>query len=332
MDLNYSKTIFVNLKVDFVDDEDKIHSLLFNIYNSKLARRWANLVLRNQKNSDAKLNFTFINSTSTNKIIEDLNICITNINQVYDKSIKLNKFVDKLTTQETNDLHEEFEIYGNRINYLKNQQSKAPPEKIYWTEELHNNFLRLNDLIHLYEEAVNNKNSKFLNMSVLYDYYPQEHFQPIQESDKIWLRDKFAWGGVYLGYNTLGKDWLKVISDNDLEVINREQVRPQERFSAETWINFGPDFNDYYSGIELENWINKLPPDLRKKVPIDNLNKFCFGRFKIGELITDTSYFKKYDLDQGNWELPNTQTKLNWNRNVFSRFISIKNIKIIERE
>jgi hypothetical protein len=331
MNLPY-KTITSKLRIEFIDNKDNSHFLSFNIYNSKLARRWSNLILRNQVNNNAKLNVTFINSADVNKIIADLNVCITNINQVYDKPIKLNESIDKLSIQETNNLHEEFENYGDRIDYLKNQQSKAPPEKIYWTEDLHNNFLRLNELIHLYEEAINFENTSLPNMSVLYDYYPQEHFQPIQESDKIWLRHNLTWGGVYLGYNTLGKDWLKVVLDNDLDVILRDQVKPQERFSAETWINFGPDSNDYYTGIKIENWLSKLDPALRKKVPIDNLNKFCFGRFKIGELLTDTEYFKKYDPDQGNWQLPNTQSKLLWNRNIFSSFVSINSIKLMNNE
>jgi len=320
------------LKIEFISRTGEMHPLYFNIYDSKLARRWINIFLKNQVNENKKLTYRFTNTTYKNidRVRQDLYDCVIKINNIYDSKLPWFDNKGELSEFELNALHEEFEKYGDRINYLVELQSKAALGEVFWTKELHENFLKLNELIHLHEDVVKSNNNPFPNMAVLVDYYPQDTFQPILESDKIWLQRDFKWGGLYLGYNTLGKDWLKVNADNDLEVIERDQVRPQERFSAETWINFGPDCSDYHRGLHIEKWLADMPYELRKKVPIDNLNKFCFGRFKIGQLITNYKYFMDFDPDQRNWQVPNSDTKLAWNDQIFTSFESIRYMEIMD--
>ena len=46
------------------------------------------------------------------------------------------------------------------------------------------------------------------------------------------------WGWLYLGYNTLGKNWMSVSFDDDVDAVERNQIRPQRRFAAELFMNF----------------------------------------------------------------------------------------------
>lgn len=312
------------LQLHFLDNQEQKHIINFFIYNSKLAKRWIAITRKNQAISEKHISERFSNVSYTQRtgVRARLNSCLTRINEIYDEQLPLYPEIENLTTPELNYLHEQFERYGDRYRELMEN-------KTHWTPELHEDFLQLNELIHLHEDINLSASQKFPSMSLLYDYYPQEIHEPIMESDKIWLTSQFKWGHVYLGYNTLGKDWIKVMMDNDLEVVEREQVRPQQRFAAETWINFGPEDNGWYSFYLLEKWIDGLPEELKSKVPSDNLNELTFGRFRIGEVIID-DYFLKYNPDPIQWKLPDSRAKLDWNNNVFSTFVKLTDVRIYE--
>jgi hypothetical protein len=311
------------LQLHFLDNLDKKHIINFFIYNSNLAKRWIELTKKNQAIPEKSISAKFSNVSPTQiaSVRKRLIDCITRINEVYDEQLPLYSDVETLRTSELNYLHEQFELYGDRYE-------KLMAEKTYWTQELHENFLQLNELIHLHEDVNLSASQKFPSMSLLYDYYLQGLHEPILESDKIWLSNQFDWGQVYLGYNTLGKDWMKVMADNDLAVIEREQVRPQRRFAAETWINFGPYSGDYALTI-FERWLNDLPESIRSKVPVDNLNTMTLGRFKIGQVIID-DYFLKYNSDRAQWKIFNSQAKLDWNINVFSTFVKLIDVRFYD--
>jgi hypothetical protein len=163
-------------------------------------------------------------------------------------------------------------------------------------------------------------------MSVIFDFYPQTEFESLLERDKLHLTSEFKWGDLYLGYNTLGKDWLKVCLDNDLEVIERDMVKPQIKFAAEAWLNFGPDNFENNNVNMFTNWYEGLPANLQKKVPVDNLNALSFGRFQIGRIVIDEYYFLKYHNNLSDWLSPNHPIKKKWNEEVFSTFRKIKKI------
>lgn len=312
------------LQLHFLDNQDKKHIINFYVFNSSLAKRWIEITRKNQAIPEKHIaeRFSNVGHAQRNDVRKKLTECIISINEIYDEQLPLYADIEALGTPELNYLHEQFERYGDRYEELMK-------EKIHWTPTLHEDFLRLNELIHLHEDVNISATQKFPLMSMLYDYYPQELHSPILELDKIWLTSQFRWGDVYLGYNTLGKDWIKVMMDNDLEVVEREQVRPQQRFAAETWINFGPHDNGWFSLLKFEKWIETLPEDLRKKIPLDDLNALSLGRYRIGQIIID-DYFLKYNSDPIQWQLPDSNAKKDWNNNVFSTFVKLVDVRIYE--
>lgn len=311
------------LQLTFLDSKNSKHILHFSIYTSKLSTRWIEVIEQNQKIDQKKINCKF-----NNLQISDIDIlhnhiceCVNYISLNYDRNLQQYVNDYRLTTDILNELHKEFEIYGTRLDELTKSNK--------WTINLHNLFLKLNELIHQYEDLLF-KSGKFPNMHLLFDYYPQEIHLPLYESDKIWLTSHFKWGGVYLGYNTLGKDWLNVYLDNDIEVIIRDAVKVQNRFAAETWINFGPDISDWWMLSEFEKWYNSLSDELKNKVPVHSLNALALGRYKLGQLIITDEFLSRYGGEKKDYEISNSQYKLNWNLSFFSTFVKLIDITFIE--
>lgn len=323
---------------NIVDTNNKIHKLTFELYNSSLAKRWRSIVERNiQENNSIHSSFINLTYDRISEVLIEFNNIVAVINKLYDK--QLPKFIntDILDQQILNDLHEEYEIYGDRLQSFIDMGYFDEPKKFtelynpLWPGDvqnfvLHDHFLRLNELIHTCEELIENKNNLFIPMSALIDYYPQGLHETLQDIDKLYLTTNFTWGKLYLGYNTLGKDWLEVQRHNDIDVIKRNQVRPQERFAAECWLNFTQDDNNNWTATNFENWYTSLPDDIKSKVPVNNISELCLGRFEIGYLAI-TSELVNYHSNIDDWLSTEHPIKGQWNREVFSTFKAIKSIE-----
>jgi hypothetical protein len=312
------------LELVFLDERGKKHELYFTLYDTNLVKRWVEITEKNKQTPESYISaqFTNISYSEISKVRIRLTDCLSRINSVYDEPLPLYEEIAELTTPELNYLHEEFERYGDRFEDLMHTAN-------WWSQELHEDFLKLNELIHLHEDLLYIKEGDFPNMAVLYDYYPQALHLPVLGRDRIWLTPNLQWGEVYLGYNTLGKDWFKVVFDEDLEVIERGQVRPQERFAAETWINFGPDSDGVHEMGHLEKFYSKLPEELQKKVPIDDMNKIAFGRFKLGKIIIDDYFVSRYGGTIEDYNITSGDAKRLWSENVFSTFVELKEIQFL---
>jgi hypothetical protein len=280
------------------------------------------MVLENQKFDDKYIHTTLYNVSGSQipEIHEDIINTIKAINEVYHIPLPLYEDCSVLNNEQLNYLHFMFEQHGDRVPELQ--------AKNLHRRETHLMFLRLNEIIHAYEAALENNRSKFPNMTIMFDYYPQTIFQQIEPIDKLYVRNNFLWGELYLGYNTLGKDWLTAAGDNDLDLVQREQVRPQQRYAVETWLCFRKDEHPTGKLEFFEKWYNSLDPDTKSKVPINQLSDMSLGKFIIGELVI-TNELLKFDPEINNWKIPESSTKNRWNTEVFSTFRKVTNIKII---
>jgi hypothetical protein len=308
----------MNCYITFKDNKGLRHTIPIMLYRTDLAKRWAVGVMYNQRINDKYIHSAFINQTykDISKTQQQLNNVVEQINKEYDLILPVFADINALDEITLNEMHRQYEVYGTRVD-----------EGLIPSNSLHDNFLLLNELIHAYEDVLHGKNLPVPPMSVLVDYYPQTEFYPILERDKLHLTTQFMWGGVYLGYNTLGKDWLKVAHDNDIDVVKRGMVKPQTRFSAETWINFGPDDKDNYNKETFENWYLTLSEELQSLVPMDNLHELSLGRYQIGQVIINDDYFLKCHPNEQDWLSYNHPIKKRWNEEVFSTFTEIIEIR-----
>jgi len=302
------------LKVIIKDKFDKLHTLNYKIYSTDLSEKWIQLTNENLKNPDHKIVSVFNNHTDKDipEISEKIKKLVDQINQEYDKSIESFDHLDKI---KLNYLHQEFENFGERIEELAFKGILTP--------SLSENFFALNEYIHKCEDAF------IKTFGILYDIHPLGKHLQIDDEDRLFLETDLAWGKLYLGYNTLGKDWLTVAKDNDIEVIERGMVKPQKRFAAETWLSFTRDVSSIERNIFFHKWVKTLPTNLQKKVPFYKLNELSLGRFVIGKIIIDDN-FLKYDSNFSNWKTYNHPSKSKWNYEVLTTFRSIESIRICD--
>ena len=134
----------IDTYIIFLDKDNHTHKIPVSIFDTNLGNRWSKLVINNQKLlSGKKIHSAFSNYTlnDLNRILEELNIISKNINREYDRPLPIFSNSTVLDTTVLNDLHEEFEFYGTRIDELS--------LRLDFSQTLHNNFLLLNELIHI---------------------------------------------------------------------------------------------------------------------------------------------------------------------------------------
>jgi hypothetical protein len=124
---------------------------------------------------------------------------------------------------------------------------------------------------------------------------------------------------------------MAVWKDNDLDVINRDMVKPQKRFAAEAWMNFNIDQSQSVKIGTFLHWCNQLPLETQKKIPFHNLNSLTLGRFAIGDLIIDRN-FLKIDPNPSHWNTYRHDCKLKWNHEVLTTFRTVERVRIYEQE
>lgn len=310
------------VEITVIDHNEIPHVLSYKIYNTRLANRWLEIIEQNQLYANKYIHTALYNSNGADFEFLRLQLVdtISQINAEYD--ILLPAFANSnITANHLNLLHGMFEHWGDRIPELE--------AKNIHTATLQENFYKLNELIHMCEFSLRNQSSLFPTMSATLDYYPQTIFAPIDPLDLLSVTDQYAWGQLYLGYNTLGKDWLSTCQDNDIDLLSRDAVRPQQRFAAESWLYFGSSqSNPVASAARFESWYYSLPPELQANVPVGDLSAMVLGRFLIGEIIIN-EYFLKYQPNFDKWLIPNSSCKKQWNNEVFSTFKKITGLKIL---
>jgi len=323
------------------DNNGKLLQMNYIFLDTSLVNRWIAVIKENQKiNNSIKDNYRKILNPEERH--ENFNIFrdnILKINFMYDKQLPDIISLEYLRSNQhiLNDLHEEFEIYGDRLDYFKNIGHFNNPENnpdfcnSIWPGrkqnfELHDQFLTLNEQIHNFETIFRNwGDSEDGQCSCLIDYKPTGIHEALNPEDYFLFEANLNWGWLYLGYNTLGKHWLSSCLERDNQVIERDQIRPQARFAAECFMYFGRIMNPYSNRVKLYNWWqeNKFSticdPDMK-------LSEFAYGYIPLARIL-------RYRIDDNNWQpvLEHTHADAKeWNILVWSKFNKIVNIEIIE--
>lgn len=309
----------MKLEVHIEDKFENLHVLTYDLYQTDLTKRWIVCTMKNLQNPRHYVASVFNNRTELDvpEITENIKKLVNTLNKEYDKHIDNFESLDNV---KLNYLHEEFEIFGQRMEELR--------MKGLMTKSLNDNFFLLNEYIHMCEDAIVTKQGTWGGFGILYDIQPLGIFFPIKEEDKLLLEAELTWGKLYLGYNTLGKDWFAVCKDNDVDVILRDMVKPQKRFAAETWLNFNGDQLRHQKIAYFQKWVKSLPEEAQKKVPYHNLNELTLGRFQLGELIIDDN-FLRYDPNPLHWKSYRHECKLKWNHEVLTTFRKILEIRLV---
>lgn len=328
--------------------------LTYNLQDNSLTPKWIDVVNKRKleiKQSSLKkfltgnsfptepLELKIQNKTADDlpKLMKKLNEIISNINKYYDQPLPLFTNLTEVDHDILNYLHSEFENYGERhamISAEGYRNQKGDPNQypgIEFKNSFHQLWLDLNQWIHITESAIDSE--EFPKFSCLIQYTPfEEKGAPITEEDKLFLSNTPAWGGLYLGYNTLGKDYVHTYFDNDQRVIANDQIKVQKYLSSEVWLNFTRESihqpHHHSPNLDFWQWYKSLSLDLQAKVPIHSLNDLALGRYYLGTISFDQTFLDFHPVYE-DWLDPGSDLRTRWNREVFSKIVNVTGIKII---
>ena len=302
---------------------------------NSLVPRWIDFIKRRQGDA-IELKISNKSKADLPELMSTLNGIISNINSYYDRPLPLYTSVEEINRETLNHLHEEFEVYGERHQevYPAGVPPKIPEGSradvwpgLEFKPEFHQIWMKLNQYIHIAESAMNN--DEFPQYSCLVQYMPFEYGERLREEDKLFLDSNFKWGNLYLGYNTLGKDWNDACMDNDQRLIWNKQIKVQESFCSEAWLNFNAESEmPRTTEMEFWNWYSNLSVELKQQIPINRLNELALGRYYLGQIVIDET-FLSYNPDFDAWRLPNSDARKKWNLEVFSTITACTGIEIV---
>jgi hypothetical protein len=329
-----------SLVVTASNKNNELLHIKFKILDTDIGDRWLSMIKQNQEaNHTIQANYRRILSPEDRKEnFDSFRENILKINSMYDVVLVDIISLEYLHANQDvlNDLHEEFEIYGDRLQelldtkYFNNPDEKPELANATWPGrrqnfDLHDRFLRLNEQIHNFEAIFRNWETPDQGLcTCLVDYLPAGIHQDLKPEDFFLFGSDLQWGWMYLGYNTLGKHWSSVLNENDIEVVRRNQVRPQARFAAEFYMHFGRPAIAYSGRIKFYNWwmrnnISELhEPDMR-------LSELALGYIPVAKIAS-------YKINDGEaTAIPNIYSHKDakdWNVNVWSKFNKIINVEI----
>ena len=297
------------------DGDGNKHSLFYYLYHTPFISKWTELVKKNLSNPGHSIYQSLNNLTfeDLNKITTDLKECCTWLNkQGYGPKLPV---YNKFNNTRLNELHEIFEQWGIV------RDNKKDPHGI-----IESKWFSLNENIHQCEDVLTARNlNTYLNMGGLIDIHPLGLHNDLTEDDKLLLTTEFKWGELYLGYNTLGKDYLTIMQTNDIRAIDNDEVKPQTRYAAESWQFFGLDQLPVHCAQAFSMWYQTLPEATKKKIP---LNDLTLGRIILGKLIPHmTPSCMDVDKNLLHWESAMHSCKDVWNKKYYSTFVDVTEIK-----
>jgi hypothetical protein len=293
------------MKPTWIDDKffevsfDAGLKIYYKLFNNDLTDRWMSLVNHCNDNK-FKLNSTHTKIYSKKEIenlFEEFVDVIGLINTVIDNKLPDIKSIKYLTENKEllNYLHERYEIYG---------ETKEPII-------INKPMLRFNDLIHSFESIIKNEPCCFSVINTA--DYQETNTALLKPEDYFLFTPDIEWGYMYLGYDTLGKNWNTVADHNDIEVVQRNQVKPQKTFSSEFYINFN-ERKSYVKKNNFYNWWVENEFNKTKKETF-TIEDFCFGFIPLGKFVYYTLNDATYDTNSIN----TFEARLEWNKNIWSK-------------
>ena len=196
-------------------------SIPFTLRNTSIAERWFKELSQNYELYETD-RFT---NWGTQNLIPELNECITKINQ---HGVYIDRYISTASTDmqgDLNYLHKFFEDLRGEVDKGTDWFNTAPVEAQEAVE-------RFNVLIHRLEAELRTKNHPtvvvtFKDRPIIY----------LTEEDMKHFTFRWTHGTVYINYCQVGKTVLDVFKDKDSIA---EGVRPQQYYSADFMVKFGP--------------------------------------------------------------------------------------------
>lgn len=257
-------------------NDEKDLKLSFKIRDTPIAEKWFSELSKNYELYETD-RFT---NWGTHNLIPELNQCIFDINQ-YDNIIDRYILYDNPNIQkDLNYLHKFFEELRGEVNQGTKWFNNAPLE-------IQERVKKFNILIHKLEAELRTSNHPtvvvtFRNRPVI----------NLNDDDLKHFTFRWTSGTVYINYCQVGKTVLDIFKDKD-NIANG--VRPQQYYSADFMIKFGPTtkYPVYLlKKMYLSQWIK------RQSFKFKNPN---LGMIPVADIIhdIDRTYLKQFNKIKG---------------------------------
>lgn len=191
-----------------------------------------------------------------------------------------------------------------------------------------NNFMdewvEINELIHAIESNLVRVWNHYNSNIIFYQYPIPTPEKKLTAEDELWLTTEEKWGYLLLGYETLGKDWIEISTNND----DTYNLKIKETIGSETALVFNVEQPYKYADkINFYRWYKKSHPT----IPFQDLDKLSLGKYFLGEIII-TDSFTDYNQCVSDWYVPNHRCKLEWNKHVLGNKPVIKSIDFFDSD
>ena len=246
-------------------------SVPFTVRNTDIAKKWFIQLLQNYKLYETD-RFT---NWGAHDLISELNECIAKVNEY---EVCIDRYISTSSTdiqKDLNYLHKFFEDLRGDVNRGTEWFNCAPLE-------IQECVQRFNVLIHKLESETRTKNHPTVVVT-----FKDRPIINLTEQDMAHFTFRWTHGTVYINYCQVGKTVLDVFKDKDSIA---EGIRPQEYYSADFMVKFGPTtpYATYLlRKLYLDSWIKQqtfkfknlnlgmIPvADLANKVDIEKLKMF----------------------------------------------------------
>lgn len=215
-------------------------TLVFDIFNTSIANRWADEVAKNYPLHETDRFKGWPASSRTESYYYDqLKEQIVIVN-AYQNNLIPN--IINLVTQDTlNTLHKYFEELRGPIVEGTEFYNNAPDHVKYAVD-------RFNVMIHELEHYI--RHTGYPELVGTYKDRPKFDLLP---EDYAHFTFKWKFGYVYINYCEVGKPLLDVFKDNDY-IVGDNNIRPLKYYSADYTIKFGPDTTDKVYQMRLNKF------------------------------------------------------------------------------
>lgn len=274
------------------------YDLYYKLFNIPLAKKWVKQFEQLKKGPqwfrERKKHSEY--GKIDQSLVQKFNSLISIINSFYDQKLS---FITKVSEDELNILHEAYALYGQRNQekldkkYWDHAYKLIPagdPKTLIWpgitfNEDMHDAFIKLNDLIHQTELFMNNEEQTDNGFILVASFNPRIDI-PLEEEDLPALKINLDFGDLCLGYNTLGKSLKHIVLDEDRESLEKGLVMPQETWSNEIFINMKGSNNHSWSQQNYyRKWKKVRPEDFGFQYGDTFKNRE--GYYCIGELVPE---------------------------------------------
>ena len=251
-------------------------SIPFIVRDTDIAARWFDEL----KQQYALFDTDRFTNWGTHNLIPELNECITKINQ---HGVCIDRYISRTSTDiqgDLNYLHKFFEDLRGEVNEGTEWFNAAPKDIQEYVE-------RFNILIHKLEAELRTKNHPTVVVT-----FKDRPIIALTDNDMKHFTFHWTHGTVYIDYCQVGKTVLDVFKDKDSIA---EGVRPQQYYSADFMIKFGPTI-PYWQYILRKIYINFWLK--RQSFEFKNLN---LGMIPVADLQNkqDIEYLKMFNKVKG---------------------------------